>query len=138
MTETPKPPADTRKSAVLRPLFFIAGLLLTGIGIVGVITPGWPGTIFLILAAGCFARSSPRLESWLLNHPKLGPNVVAWRENGAIPRNIKYIAIGSMFISMAIICLSPAPRWVDWLVGAAMVASALFVATRPDGPKRAG
>lgn len=138
MTETPKPPADTRKSAVLRPLFFIAGLLLTGIGIVGVITPGWPGTIFLILAAGCFARSSPRLESWLLNHPKLGPNVVAWRENGAIPRNIKYIAIGSMFVSMAIICLSPAPRWVDWLVGAVMVASALFVATRPDGPKRAG
>lgn len=138
MTETPKPPAETRRSALLRPLFFVAGLLLTGIGIVGVITPGWPGTIFLIFAAGCFARSSPRLENWLLNHPKLGPNVVAWRENGAIPRNIKYIAIGSMFISMAIICLSPAPRWVDWLVGAVMVASALFVATRPDGPKRAG
>jgi len=63
---------------------------------------------------------------------------MAWRENGAIPRNIKFIAIGSMFISMAIICLSPAPHWVDWLVGTVMVASALFVATRPDGPKRAG
>jgi len=121
----------------MRPVFFLCGLVLTGVGIVGVITPGWPGTIFLILAAGCFARSSPKLESWLLNHPKLGPSVVAWRQNGAIPRNIKFVAIGSMLVSMAIICLSPAPRWVDWVVGAVMIASALFIATRPEGPKAA-
>lgn len=137
MPNTAPTPTPKKGSALLRPLFFFFGLLLTGVGIVGVITPGWPGTIFLILAAGCFARSSPKLESWLLNHPKLGPSVVAWRENKAIPRSIKYIAIGSMFISMAIICLSPAPRWVDWLVGAVMLASAIFVGTRPEGPKAA-
>ena len=133
MTDTPR-----KGHPLLRPFFFLLGVVLTGVGIAGVMTPLWPGTIFLILAAGCFARSSPKLEAWLLNHPKLGPSVVAWRENGAIPRNIKFIAIGSMFISMAIICLSPAPQWVDWLVGAVMVASALFVATRPEGPKRVG
>lgn len=123
---------------MLRPLFFVSGLLLTGLGIVGYLTPGLPGTIFLILAAGCFTRSSPRLENWLLNHPRLGPSVQAWRTNGAIPRKIKIIAIGSMVISMAIICLSPAPEWVDWVVGAVMVASAVFVASRPVGPKVAG
>ena len=121
-----------------RPFFFVLGLVFVGLGIAGYILPVMPGTIFLILAAGCFARSSPKLESWLLNHPKLGPSVVAWRENKAIPRSIKYIAIGSMFISMAIICLSPAPRWVDWLVGAIMLASAIFVGTRPEGPKTTG
>ena len=138
MIDTPKPSAATRRSALLRPLFFIAGILFTGLGIFGLVSPGFPGVVFLILAAGCFTRSSPQLETWLLNHPKLGPPVVAWRENGAIPRNIKFIAIGSMVVSMAIICLSPAPRWVDWVVGALMVASALFVGTRPEGPKRAG
>jgi len=137
MTDTPPKQPPSKGSALMRPVFFLCGLVLTGVGIVGVITPGWPGTIFLILAAGCFARSSPKLESWLLNHPKLGPSVVAWRQNGAIPRNIKFVAIGSMLVSMAIICLSPAPRWVDWVVGAVMIASALFIATRPEGPKAA-
>jgi len=137
MTETPSKLKPGMRRALLRPFFLLAGFLLTGLGIFGLVTPGFPGVIFLILAAGSFARSSPRLESWLLNHPKLGPSVVAWRENGAIPRRIKFVAIGSMFVSMAIVCLSPAPEWVDWVVGAVMVASALFVGTRPEGPKEA-
>ena len=136
MTETPREKGK-KPNALLRPFFFVAGILFTGLGIFGLVSPGFPGVVFLILAAGCFTRSSPRLETWLLTHPKLGPPVVAWRENGSIPRSIKYVAIGSMFVSMAIICLSPAPRWVDWLMGAIMLASALFVGTRPEGPKAA-
>lgn len=121
----------------MRPLFFLSGLLLTGIGIVGVVTPGWPGTIFLILAAGCFARSSPRLETWLLNHPRLGPSVVAWRENGAIPRKIKFVAIGSMILSFVIVLLvHMEPMWT-WIIGGVLLASAIFVGTRPEGPKTA-
>jgi len=122
----------------LRPLLLVGGVLLTVIGVIGVVTPGWPGTIFLIMAAGCFARSSPRLEAWLLGHPRLGPSVVAWRKNGAIPRKIKYIAIGSMLVSFAIVL------WINlsvvWtvVVCASLLASALYVGTRPEGPKRAG
>lgn len=129
----------TRKvNPLLRPLFLGGGVLLTVVGVIGVVTPGWPGTIFLILAAGCFARSSPRLEAWLLGHPRLGPSVVAWRENGAIPRKIKYIAIGSMIVSFAIVL------WINlsvvWtvIVGVSLLASALYVGTRPEGPKAAG
>ena len=97
-----------------------------------------PGTIFLILAAGCFTRSSPKLEAWLLNHPRLGPSVVAWREHGAIPRKIKIIAIGSMAISFVILLfLDMSPVWMA-IVGGALLASAIFVGTRPEGPKAAG
>ena len=132
MTET------TRKgSPLLRPLFFVGGLLLVGVGVVGYLTPGMPGTIFLILAAGCFTRSSPRLEAWLLNHPRLGPSVVAWRENGAIPRKIKYIAIGSMTVSFLIVLVIHLSTMWTAIIGVAMLASALFVATRPEGPKAA-
>lgn len=124
-------------SRLLRPLFFVSGILLTGLGIVGYLTPGLPGTIFLILAAGCFTRSSPRLERWLVSHPQLGPSVVAWRDNGAIPRKIKYIAIGSMTVSFVIVLLIHLATVWTTIIGVLMLASALFVATRPEGPKAA-
>lgn len=131
------PEAQSKGSALLRPLFAVAGVLLTAIGIAGYFTPGLPGTIFLILAAGCFARSSPRLESWLLNHPRLGPSVVAWRENGAIPRKVKFIAIGSMIISFGIVLwVHMSPLWTG-IVGVGLLASAIYVGTRPEGPRPA-
>ena len=130
MTETPR-----KGSPLLRPLFFVGGILLVGIGVVGYLTPGMPGTIFLILAAGCFTRSSPRLETWLVTHPRLGPSVVAWRENGAIPRKIKYIAIGSMTVSFVIVLLVHLPMVWTIVVAVVLLASALFVGTRPEGPK---
>ncbi len=130
--------AVRKVSPLLRPLFLVGGVLLTVVGVIGVVTPGWPGTIFLILAAGCFARSSPRLEAWLLGHPRLGPSVVAWRENGAIPRKIKYIAIGSMIVSFAIVLwINLSAVWTV-IVGVSLLASALYVGSRPEGPKQAG
>jgi uncharacterized membrane protein YbaN (DUF454 family) len=121
-----------------RPLFLAAGVVLTAVGIMGYFTPGMPGTIFLILAAGCFTRSSPKLEHWLLNHPRLGPSVMAWRENGAIPRKIKFIAIGSMAVSFVILLLMHLSVMWTVIVGVALLASAIFVGTRPEGPKAAG
>ena len=59
-----------------RPLLFAAGWIFTALGVVGLILPLMPGTIFLILAAWCFSQSSPRFEAWLLGHPRLGPQVL--------------------------------------------------------------
>jgi uncharacterized membrane protein YbaN (DUF454 family) len=122
----------------MRPLYFAAGVVLLGAGIAGYILPVMPGTVFLILAAACFARSSLRLETWLVNHPKLGPSVVAWRQNGAIPRRAKIIAIGAMAISFTIVALAHPPALWLWITGAVLLASALFVGTRPGVPKASG
>ncbi len=130
-------PSPQATPPALRPLYLAAGLAMVALGVLGIVIPGMPTTIFLILAAGCFARSSPRLENWLLTHPKLGPPILAWRETGAIPRNVKIIAVTSMVISMGIVCLSPAPRWVDWLAATIIVASAAFVVTRPETGRQA-
>jgi uncharacterized membrane protein YbaN (DUF454 family) len=120
---------------LLRPIYFAAGIVLVGVGIAGYFIPVMPGTIWLILAAACFARSSPRFEAWLVNHPRFGPSVVAWRRHGAIPRRIKLIAIGMMAVSFAILFASHPPQVWLWLTGAALAACALFVASRPAGPK---
>jgi uncharacterized protein len=116
-----------------RPLYLIGGLLLTGLGIAGFLLPVLPGTIFLILAAACFARSSPRLEAWLVSHPRLGPGILAWRQTGAIPRSAKVIAVGSMALSFGIMWLAAPPMWARWVAGGILLACALFVASRPSG-----
>ena len=127
-------PSTTRKS-LLRPFYFVAGLVLVGVGIAGYLLPVLPGTIWMILAAACFARSSPRLEAWLENHPKFGPSVVAWRRHGAIPLKAKILAIAMMAISFVIAVIAHPPALWLWITGAVLLACALFVATRPAGPK---
>jgi uncharacterized protein len=127
-----------KPNLLTRPFYFAAGVVLVGVGIAGYFLPVLPGTIWLILAAACFARSSPRFESWLVNHPEFGPSVVAWRQNGAIPRKAKYLAIGMMLVSFVILAVAHTPTlWLS-ITGAVLLACALFVASRPIGPKAAG
>ncbi len=81
-----------------RALWMALGAVLVLLGIIGAFLPLMPTTIFLILAAGAFARGSPRLEAWILNHQTFGPSVRNWRERGAIPRRGKLFAtVGIVF-----------------------------------------
>ncbi len=117
-----------------RGLYFTAGIVLTGIGIVGAFLPWLPTTIFLIMAAWCFGRSSPRFEAWLLNHQQFGPPLRAWRSSGAIPRRAKYLAFTGMAAGYVIFYVSASPRWPTALaVAVVLLCSALYVGTRPDG-----
>ena len=61
--------------------FLALGGLMLALGIIGAFLPVMPTTIFLILAAWCFGRSSPRLESWMLDHQRFGPALRQWREH---------------------------------------------------------
>lgn len=123
--------------AWLRALLLAVGCVSLVIGVVGIVLPGLPGTVFLILAAWCFTRSSPRFEAWLLDHPRLGPPIRQWRERGAIPRGAKWFACLSMAASWLIIAatsLSP-PTVVG--LGVLFLGVAAFVVTRPEGPPQA-
>jgi uncharacterized membrane protein YbaN (DUF454 family) len=119
------------KKAV-RPILFAAGCLFVVVGIAGLVLPLLPGTVFLILAAACFARSSPRFENWLVTHPQFGPSIRAWRKNGAIPLRAKIIAVVAMALSFVLTYYSGAPPVALWATGLALVAAALYVATRPS------
>lgn len=74
-------------------LWFVAGLASVGIGAVGVVVPGLPTTVFFIVAAACFARSSPRLERWVLDLPRIGGMVRDHRAGLGMPRRAKVVAI---------------------------------------------
>lgn len=77
----------------MRPLYTVAGLLFVGLGWIGLVTPGLPGTVFFVSAAWCFSRSSPRLERWVLNLPGVGPMVSDYRDGLGMPRRAKIIAV---------------------------------------------
>lgn len=117
---------------VTRWLLRALGVLFVGLAIVGAFLPLMPTTIFLILAAGCFARSSPRLEAWLMNHPRFGPLLRDWREHGAVPRRAKVLACLGMLSGFAIFFFGVHPKW--WLalvVGGVLLAIAAYVVSRP-------
>ncbi len=130
--ETKRPRPSRPLSPHMRLVLNLIGAALVVVGIAGVILPILPGVPLLIVAAACFARSSPRFERMLVNHPVLGPGIVAWRERRAISRKAKMTAIGMMMISAVVIIVSGAPALFKVLALASMSGIASFIATRPD------
>jgi uncharacterized membrane protein YbaN (DUF454 family) len=103
-----------------------------GLGIVGAFLPLMPTTIFLILAVGCFARSSPRLEAWLLNHPRFGPSLRQWREQRAVPLIGKVGAVLGMTLGFVVFWVAVRPGlWLALGVGVVLLGCATYVVSRP-------
>ena len=117
---------------VRRHLYLIAGFVSLGLAVIGAILPVMPTTVFVILAAWCFARSSPRLEQRLLDHPAFGPHILRWRENGAISRKGKLAATGAFALSIAVgLIFAPWPWSLAPIAAAAIVGG--WIWTRPQG-----
>ena len=85
-----------------RYLWLILGMLSLGMAYVGVIVPGIPFSIFLVLAAYCFSKSSKRMHDWLYNHKMFGPFLTNWTEHKVFPLKMKYMMLAMMSSSLAI------------------------------------
>lgn len=120
------------RSPFVRYVLIGCGCILTVVGAIGMVVPMMPGTIFLILAAWCFARSSPRFEAWLLHNRYLGPSVARWEATGAIPLPVKLLALTSFVGSFAAAWYFGAPDLVLTGLGALFTVLAIFMITRPN------
>lgn len=108
------------------------GLVFVALGFVGVFVPLLPTTPFLLVAAGCFARSSPAFHQWLFNHRILGHYVRDWERNRSIPLSAKILAVVTMSASLAWLALGTnAPAIAVWMTGAILVCVAAWLVTRP-------
>lgn len=80
----------------------LLGFICVAIGIVGIVLPGLPTTVFMIVAAWLFSISNPRFEKWLLGLPKIGPAISNFREGLGMPRKAKIFALTSIFAFTAL------------------------------------
>ena len=92
--------AKETTNPIAKILWVILGSLFVAIGAIGAVVPGLPTTIFLILAAACYIRSSQKLYDWLITNKTFGPYLKDYREGRGMPRNAKILAV-SMIVLFA-------------------------------------
>ncbi len=107
-------------------------VLFVMLGFIGVLLPGMPTTVFLILAAWAASKGWPQMDAWLLNHPKYGHNLRHWREHGTVPRKAKYWAIAMMSVSALIMLFTNAPLLIKIFTDLTMLCVAIWLWTRPE------
>jgi hypothetical protein len=142
MSEFPDPERDPHRprlsrSPLARAGFLALGLACVAIGALGIAVPGLPTTPFLILAAACFLRSSPRLYERVLENRAFGPAVRAFRETGGVPRGAKWTALGTLafFVLFAVLFAIPEEwRLVRLSVLLLGLIGGIYVARLPVAP----
>jgi len=84
-------------------LWNIAGTIALSIGVLGIAVPLVPTTPFLLMAAACFAKGSPRMYKWMMTNRYFGSYLRDYREGRGIPLRVK---IGSILFLWAVIGVS--------------------------------
>ncbi len=90
--------ANKAKNPLVRIIWITVGCFLIGLGAIGVLVPGMPTTVFLVLAAACFIRSSQELYDWLLANKTFGPYLKNYREGAGIPIKTKIVALALIVV----------------------------------------
>jgi uncharacterized protein len=87
----------------MKKLFWkLLGFISLGLAYIGVITPGMPYSIFVVFAAYCFAKGSPKMHAWLYNHKLFGPFLTNWGEKRVFPLKMKFFMLAMMSSSLLI------------------------------------
>ncbi len=102
--------------AVLRWVLFIVGWLCVVLGAIGVVLPVLPTTPFLLLAAACFDRSSPRFHRWLLSTKLFGPLIENWQRERYIEKRSKRVALVVVAVTFSSSILIVEPVALKWML----------------------
>lgn len=115
----------------LRTTLVIAGFLFILIGVVGIFLPLLPTTPFLLLAAFCFDKGSPKFHGWILNHKILGPPILDWKKGQVIRPQVKALACAMIVATSYFVLTKPTIPLVGKLVyGLTMFGVMAFILTR--------
>ena len=94
---------------IKRWLWKILGFCSLGMAYVGVVTPGIPYSPFVVFAAYCFSKGSPKMHAWLYNHKIFGPFLTNWGQKRVFPLKMKFFMLGMMSLSLILMSLGSVP-----------------------------
>ncbi len=109
------------------------GWLLFALGLIGILLPVMPTTVFWIGAVWCWSRSAPHLTRRVLAHPRFGEPVQLFLERGEMTRQGKRFALAGMALGYALLHLLGHPDWwVSLPVGLCLILVAAWLWIRPE------
>ncbi len=116
-------------------LLIFSGSLFTLLGLVGVFVPVLPTTPFLLLASVCYAKSSEKLNNWLINHRIFGAYIGSYMKYRAVRKDMKTRAVlflwGSLVLS-ALVVQKIHVAGILFVVGVGVTAYILSLRTMTD------
>jgi len=116
---------------VVRATYLVAATVLIGVGIAGISIPGFPGTVFLLIALWLAGRSNVRLYRWMLTNRMFGRQLVDYESGFGIPRRIKYLIVAVIAAFTLLALFRVETTWVVVLDLVLAVYGSWYVMSRP-------
>ncbi|WOG27543.1 YbaN family protein [Endozoicomonas sp. 8E] len=88
------------RNPLLRLLYQGLAVLCIVLGVIGALLPLMPTTVFLLMALWLSVRSSPKLNQWLLGHPRFGPVLKEYLHDRALSPKIGYRALALLWLGI--------------------------------------
>lgn len=131
------PTEATVASRPARWLLVACGFVFVGLAGLGVVLPVVPTTPLLIVAAACFARSSPRFYRWLVTNRIFGPLILEWRTTRSIPLAAKVWAVTLIVLVGGVsLVFFVGAWWARLVMGGSLGAVIVWLVTRPTAARR--
>jgi hypothetical protein len=116
-------------SRLMKALLVTLGTLSVALGVLGIFLPLLPTTIFLLLAAACYARSSDRFYLWLINHRWLGRYIRNHYEGRGMSRRDKILTLVALWTGIGATAIwSVESLWIRLLLVGIALAVTMHVA----------
>ncbi|MBK6563160.1 MAG: YbaN family protein [Dehalococcoidia bacterium] len=87
---------------LVRWLFIGLGSLLVGVGVLGIFLPLLPSTVFFLMAAACYGKSSPSAYHWLTTNRWFGSHLRDYKEERGATVGAKVMSIGSLWLGIGV------------------------------------
>lgn len=117
-----------------KPVFFTIGILSLSLGYVGIVVPGLPTTVFILIAAWAFSKCSTKFTYWIENHRLFGPMVLNWQQYRGLSRRAKKVAILTIIPTFAFTIFIAFSLIGDLIFGFFGIVLCTWLATRPEPP----
>ncbi|MBC8480715.1 MAG: YbaN family protein [Candidatus Actinomarina sp.] len=117
-----------------KPVFFAIGVLSLSLGYVGIVVPGLPTTVFILISAWAFSKCSTRFTLWLENHKLFGPMILNWQQYRGLSRRAKKVAILTIVPTFALTIFIAFSLVGDLIFGLFGLILCTWLATRPEPP----